>query len=128
MSWVKHCSKGYLFSYQTFDSLDILISTELSLVFRKFKLHQGNWHGREVRFSESVHVQKSKREQTHLACLHAAEKYGKVESVNTQNDLVTVKNEQIKRKQTCSLCFVIVLMCLNSKKAISRTFKRISRK
>ena len=27
-----------------------------------------------------------KRDQTHPVCLHAAEKYGKVESVNTQSD------------------------------------------
>ena len=27
-----------------------------------------------------------KREQTHPVCLHAVEKYGKVESVNTQSD------------------------------------------
>ena len=39
-----------------------------------------------------------------------------------------VKHEQIKRKQTCSLLFVNVLMCLNSKKTSSRSFKRISRK
>ena len=58
VSNVKHFSKGYLFSYQTFDSLDILISTQLSLVLRKFKLHQGNWHRIEVRFNESVHVKK----------------------------------------------------------------------
>ena len=35
----KTCSK-----YQTFDSLDILISAELSLVLRKFELHQENCH------------------------------------------------------------------------------------
>ena len=48
----KTLQQGYLCSYQTFDSLDILISTELSLVLRKFKLHQGNWQGREVCFNE----------------------------------------------------------------------------
>ena len=31
---------------QSFNSLDILISAELSLILRKFKLHQDNWHGR----------------------------------------------------------------------------------
>ena len=41
-------------------------------------------------------------------CLHAVEKYEKVEGVNTQNDYATTskKNEQIKRKQICSLWFV----------------------
>ena len=41
-------------------------------------------------------------------CLHAVEKYEKVECVNTQNDYATTskKNEQIKRKQICSLWFV----------------------
>ena len=29
---------------------------------------------------------KRKREQTHIVCLHAVGKYGKVESVNTQSD------------------------------------------
>ena len=60
--------------------------------------------------------QQSKKEQTHPVRLHVAQKYEK-----------QVKNEQIKRK-TCSLCFVNVLMCLNSKKAFSRSFKRISRR
>ena len=31
----------------------------------------------------------AKREQAHPTCLHAVEKYGKVESVNTQNDYAT---------------------------------------
>ena len=30
--------------------------------------------------------QQSKREQTHPVCSQAAEKYGKLESINTQND------------------------------------------
>ena len=33
---------NYLLWYQTFDSLDILISAEISLILRKFKLHQEN--------------------------------------------------------------------------------------
>ena len=54
-------------------------------------------------------AKQQKREQSHPVCLQAAEKYGKVESLNIQNDYETkVKNEQIKRKQTCSLCFVNV--------------------
>ena len=55
--------------------------------------------------------QQSKREQTHPVCLLVVEKYEKVESINTQNDYETTskKNEQIRRKQTFSLCFVNVL-------------------
>ena len=67
--------------------------------------------------------QRAKREQTHPVCLHAVEKYRKV---NTQNDYETSKqtkhNTNIKRKQTYSVGFV------NSKKTSSRSFKRISRK
>ena len=66
----------------------------------------------------------AKREQTHPVCLHAVEKYKKV---NTQNDYQktseeTKHNTNIKRKQTYSVGFV------NSKKTSSRSFKRISRK
>ena len=35
--------------------------------------------------------QQSKGEQTHTVCLHAAEKYEKVASVNKQNDYETSK-------------------------------------
>ena len=51
-------SKGYLFSYQIFDSLDILISAELSLLLKKFKLYQENRPGRGVYFNEPVQAQK----------------------------------------------------------------------
>ena len=54
LSKVKYCSKGYLFWYQTFDSLDILISDEVSLISRKFKIHQENWQGRRSCFNEPV--------------------------------------------------------------------------
>ena len=33
--------------------------------------------------------EQAKREQTHPVCLHAVEKYEKVEKVNTQNDYET---------------------------------------
>ena len=50
------------------------------------------------------------------ACLHAVEKYEKIENVNTQNELKQrVKNEQIKRKQTCYVCFVKVFKFLENK-------------
>ena len=65
--------------------------------------------------------QQTKREQTHPVCLHAVEKYEKVESVNTQNDYKTTsKNEQIKRKQTCSVCFVKVFKFHENKFKINR--------
>ena len=49
---------GHLFWYQTFDSLDVLNSAEVSLALRKFKLHQENWHIIGVSFNEPVQVQK----------------------------------------------------------------------
>ena len=54
--------------------------------------------------------QRAKRERAHPGCLHAVEKYEKVESVNIHRMIMKsrVKNEQIKRKQTCSVCFVNV--------------------
>ena len=56
-----------------------------------------------------VIAKQSKREQTHPVCLHEVENYEKVESVNTQKDYETTrKNKQIRRKHTCSLCFVNV--------------------
>ena len=36
-----------------------------------------------------ISKQQSKKEETHPVCLHAVEKYEKVESVNTQNDYET---------------------------------------
>ena len=71
--------------------------------------------------------QQSKREQTHPVCLHAVEKYEKVESINTQNDCKQqVKNEQIKRKQTCSICFVNVFKFQENKfKIIQKNFWEI---
>ena len=40
--------------------------------------------------------QQSKREQTHPVCLHAVEKNGRAESVDTQNDYAT-KSEKMSR-------------------------------
>ena len=37
--------------------------------------------------------QQSERKQTHPVCLHAVEKYEKVESVNTQDDKVTASKK-----------------------------------
>ena len=37
--------------------------------------------------------QQAKREQTHPVCLHAVEKYEKVENINTQNDYETTSEK-----------------------------------
>ena len=57
-----------------------------------------------------IRKERAKREQTHHVCLHAVEKY---EKVNTQNDNETTSkqpkhNTNISRKQTCSVGFVSV--------------------
>ena len=53
--------------------------------------------------------QQAKRVQTHPVYLHAVEKYEKVESIiHRMIKKQQVKTEQIKRKQICSVCFVIV--------------------
>ena len=54
----KTLQQGLFVLVLTFDSLDILISAELSLVLREFKLYQENLHGREVRFNEPVQAEK----------------------------------------------------------------------
>ena len=64
--------------------------------------------------------QQVKREQTHPVCLHAVEKYEKVENVMITKQ---VKKEQIKRKQTYYLCFVIVFKFQENKfKIVQRNF------
>ena len=53
-----------MFWYQTFDSLDILISNfKVILILRKFKPWE-NWHGRGIRFNEPVQVQRVERFNT----------------------------------------------------------------
>ena len=43
--------------------------------------------------NKTLKKQKAKREQTHPVCLHAVEKYKKVESVNTQNECETMSKK-----------------------------------
>ena len=50
--------------------------------------------------------QQAKREQSHLVYLHTVDKYKKVGALIHRMIMKQVKNEQIKRKQTCSVCFV----------------------
>ena len=71
--------------------------------------------------------QRAKREQTHPVRLHVAERFEKKESVNTQNDYKTTnKNEQIKRKQTCSVSFVKVFEFQDNKfKIVQNNFLEI---
>ena len=50
-----------------------------------------------------------KTDQTYPVCLHTTEKYGKVYGIASKHRVIMkqqVKNEYMKRKQTCSLCFV----------------------
>ena len=37
--------------------------------------------------------QQTKKEQTHLVCLHTVEKYAKLENANTQNDYKTASKK-----------------------------------
>ena len=64
--------------------------------------------------------QQSKREQTHPVCLHEVEKCEKVKSINSQDYEHYVKNEQIRKKQTCSLCFVNVFKFQENKFKIAQ--------
>ena len=99
----------------------IPISAELSWVLknflassRKLTLKRGSCQWTCPRTKGGKHIQclqsnNKKREQTHPVCLHPEEMYEQVKSVNTQKIMKQqVKNEQMKRKQTCSLCFVNV--------------------
>ena len=56
----------------------------------------------------AIAEQQPRGEQTHPVCSHEVEMNEKRESLNTQTDYETSKNEQIKKKQTSSLCFVNV--------------------
>ena len=49
--------------------------------------------------------QQARREQTHTMSLHILQKYEKVDSIITKQQ---VQNEEVKRKQTCSVSFVKV--------------------
>ena len=64
------------------------------------------------------------KKRTDAVCLHTVENCKKGESVNTQNDYEKPsKNEQIKRKQTCSMCFVKVFKFQENKlKIIQKNF------
>ena len=69
--------------------------------------------------------QQVKKEQTHPVCLHAVEKY---EKVNKQNDYETTSkqakhNTNIKRKQTYSVGFVKVFKFQENKvKIVQKNF------
>ena len=108
MSKVKHCSKGRLFWYQTFDSLGILISDDLSLILRKLELHQENWHGREARFSEPVQVEgyyiewlqnNSQKENRLILCVYMHWKSMKRWSALIHNDQETSSKKWTDKKR-----------------------------
>ena len=48
--------------------------------------------------------QQGKRELTHPVCLHAAEKYKKLESVNKENDYKTMSKKWTGKKKTDLFC------------------------
>ena len=43
--------------------------------------------------------EQSKREQTHPECIHAVEKYEKLENINTQNDYETRSKKSTDKKK-----------------------------
>ena len=54
--------------------------------------------------------EQTKRKHTHPACLHAVEKYKKVENINTQNDYEkTSKNSTDKKKADL---FLVLFKCV----------------
>ena len=70
-------------------------------------------------------AKQSKKEQTHLACLHAVENYEKVESINTQNDLVTASKKMRRKKEN-----IVVLLfrnCVNVFKFQENSFKIVEK-
>ena len=109
LSKVKHCSKGYLFWCQTWNSNFSWGKSNL----KKNKLHQENWLGKEfvlMNLSKYkrwraillrvIAKQQSKGEQTHLVCLHKVEKYEIRESVNRQNIHETRSRKWTDKKKT----------------------------
>ena len=48
--------------------------------------------------------QQGKRELTHPVCLHAAEKYEKLESINKENDYKTMSKKWTGKKKTDLFC------------------------
>ena len=62
--------------------------------------------------------QQAKREQTHPVCLHAVEKYKKLESINTQNKYKTMKKKKKRPDKKKTNFFRVFCKCLNSKKTI----------
>ena len=53
--------------------------------------------------------EQAKREQTYPVCLHAVEKYEKMENVNTQNDHETTSEKSTLKKKTD--LFVVFCKC-----------------
>ena len=51
--------------------------------------------------------EQTKRKHTHPACLHAVEKYEKVENINTQNDYEKKKSKNSTDTKKADLFFVL---------------------
>ena len=56
-------------------------------------MNLSNYKRWEVLLHRVIAKQQAKREQTYPACLHALEKYEKVENINTQNDYKTTSKK-----------------------------------
>ena len=69
--------------------------------------------------------QQSKRELTYPVCLHAAEKYEKVESINTQSDYKTASEKWIDKKKTD--LFSVFCKCVNVFKFQENKFKIVEK-
>ena len=71
--------------------------------------------------------QRAKREQTHRPCLHAVEKYEKVEGINTQNDYKTMSKKWTDKKKTnlCLNCLKVFKFQDNKIKIVEKNFKEI---
>ena len=66
----------------------------------------------------------TKIEQTHPACLHAVEKYEKVESINTQTDYKTTSKKMNRWKKT-NLCLKVFKLQDNKFKIVQKNFQKI---
>ena len=95
-----------MFWYQTFDSLDILISAEVSLILKKLSfIKKTDMEEGFVLMNLSTYYiewlrNNNQKEKTHPLCLHTKEKDVKVEGIDTQNDYETTSTKWTDKKKT----------------------------
>ena len=58
--------------------------------------HYKRWR---MLLNRAIVKEQSKREQTHPECIHAVEKYEKLENINTQNDYETRSKKSTDKKK-----------------------------